>query len=110
MQQMCACVEGGGDEAGVCVCLCECMYVCFHTVGGWFVVCKTYQNVEIQLTVNDHVPLHYTHHTLIYTLIPLYICTCILIIETPPRLPFQTPSLVVSSHFNLKGSSTSPSR
>lgn len=32
------CVRGGGgDEAGVCVCLCECMYVCIHTVRG--VVC-----------------------------------------------------------------------
>lgn len=40
---VCVCVDGwwrgAGGEAGVCVCLCECMYVCIHRVGGggwWF--------------------------------------------------------------------------
>lgn len=47
MQQMCVCEEGGGDKAGVCACLCECMYVCIHRVGGCFMVRKIYQGVEI---------------------------------------------------------------
>lgn len=69
MQQMCVCMEGGGDEASVCVCLCECMFMCINSVGG--LVCKTYQCVEqrgkIQQTFNDNNLLHYTyqHHTLI---------------------------------------------
>ncbi len=57
MQQMCMCTEGGGDEAGVCVCLCECMYVCIQRVGGWFVLCKR-QSGGIKLTFNDRILLH----------------------------------------------------
>ena len=106
------------DVADVCVCVCVCVYgrgevmkrvsvcVCVHACwGGGDGGLQRQEDGRY----NDHVPLHHAHqHPAPYTLV----YTCILIMETntPPPPPLQTPSLVVSSHFNLKGSSTSPSR
>lgn len=39
MEQMCVWTWwGGGDEAGVCVFLCEFIYVSIHRAGRWLVV------------------------------------------------------------------------
>lgn len=40
---MCVCLVGGGDEAGVYMCLCEVLYVSMHSLWGLIVALKNTQ-------------------------------------------------------------------
>lgn len=106
-------MEGEGDKAGVCVCLYECMYACMHSHGrGVFSDLQNIpRNTKDTLLSNNYVPLHQAHghcvHTLKNTPLPSHVHHNQ---QPAPRVHLQTPSLVVSSHSNLKDSFTSPSR
>ena len=95
---VCVCVYGGGRWWSGCLCV----FACIHGGGGgWFAKTRRREMYWSRSSASC-TPAPYTLE-----------CTCILIMETntpPASPPLPTPSLVVSSHFNLKGSSTSPSR
>lgn len=105
---------GGGDEASVCVCVFVWMHVCVHSSGR-----AVFSN--LYTAAQETVVFRWLHSSALsaptkYIYTPIHMYPVIFMHtshrnqHSTSRLPLQTPSLVVSSHFNLKGSSTSPSR